>query len=453
MECVIPKRSVRIFSKVIQCLAKVGDDLFLEASDQKLVFRTLNQARSAFVAVTFTMNFFESFSLSADMLTRCKIQLKPCLAVFRSTSTVEKCTMRLDEAESKLIVHLLCKLGIKKTFKLAFEESETIQAVYSKENCPNKIVSRPRLLLDVVGNFHSNLDEISFIVYEKHLVVKSYVGQEKRSGVNKPLHTELTVDSREFEEYMVTGDIGEITFCLKELKALLSFCEVAGQQIALWFEKGGRPILFTVNVFNCFEVDFVLATLLEPVTSGSQSSSASESSQSQSGSQRPPPSYSTSGTQSTPPSSSESVSSYPPSVAGGAAVPGTPPSSIHNSSGSSQPHSSYSHHHRHHHHHESSIHPSSSQELLAGGGAAAIPDSTITSSMVDAAVGLHSSPSVVGKKGVLHGSRGGKMEVVDTKIGIKLMDEEEEEEEGSDEDSSVEGTPPSSPPPSRRGRA
>jgi hypothetical protein len=34
--------------------------------------------------------------------------------------------------------------GIKKTYRLTFEECEALQAVYSKDNCPNKITSRPR---------------------------------------------------------------------------------------------------------------------------------------------------------------------------------------------------------------------------------------------------------------------------------------------------------------------
>jgi hypothetical protein len=57
---------------------------------------------------------------------------------------------------------------------------------------------------------------------------------------SKILHTELTIDPRDFEEYSVGTEPGEITFCLKEFKALLGFCEVAGQPIHIWFEQGGR---------------------------------------------------------------------------------------------------------------------------------------------------------------------------------------------------------------------
>ncbi len=36
MDCVIPNRYIKLFAKSIQCLAKVGDDLFLEATREKV---------------------------------------------------------------------------------------------------------------------------------------------------------------------------------------------------------------------------------------------------------------------------------------------------------------------------------------------------------------------------------------------------------------------------------
>lgn len=309
MECVIPGRSVKIFAKIIHCLSKVGDELFLEPAADKLVFRTLNQARSAFVAINFSPNFFESYTLTSEIFPKCKVLLKPCLAVFRSITTVQKCTIRLDEAESRVVIELLCNLGIKKTYRLTFEECEALQAVYSKDNCPNKITSRPRLLIDVVQNFHSGLDEISFQITEKMFKVKSFIDEDKRSQPSKILHTELTIDPRDFEEYSVGTEPGEITFCLKEFKALLGFCEVAGQPIHIWFEQGGRPILFSVNFFNAFDVDFVMATLLDGQGSSSQSDSSQSSSQSSSSSQQSKQSYS--GTPSATPASSASVPASP----------------------------------------------------------------------------------------------------------------------------------------------
>lgn len=42
----------------------------------QLVFRTLNQARSAFVAINFSPNFFESYTLTSEIFPKCKVLLK-----------------------------------------------------------------------------------------------------------------------------------------------------------------------------------------------------------------------------------------------------------------------------------------------------------------------------------------------------------------------------------------
>ena len=58
-----------------------------------------------------------------------------------------------------------------------------------------------------------------------------------------------------FEEYEVPEDTS-ITFCLKEFKAILNFCEAAGQLLTIFFDRAGRPALATVAYFGLFEVNF-----------------------------------------------------------------------------------------------------------------------------------------------------------------------------------------------------
>ncbi len=166
----------------------------------QLVFRTLNQARSAFVAINFSPNFFESYTLTSEIFPKCKVLLKvrtaPTRAAIFSSSFAQivfffyvpfvavlgglqvhhhgaevhdslgrgrvssrhRASVQL-RCEASLLARLLFTQipglqlivtlsppapGIKKTYRLTFEECEALQAVYSKDNCPNKITSRPR---------------------------------------------------------------------------------------------------------------------------------------------------------------------------------------------------------------------------------------------------------------------------------------------------------------------
>jgi len=95
--------------------------------------------------------FFDRYSVSAAHC-RCKVQLKACLAVFRSIINVEKCNIILDEKESRLVFDMLCKFGVKKVFKLTYEDCEPIQAVYDKED-KNKIVAKTKKFIRRITKF------------------------------------------------------------------------------------------------------------------------------------------------------------------------------------------------------------------------------------------------------------------------------------------------------------
>jgi len=279
MQFVIPARHLKLFAKVIQCMAKIGDELYIDVNDDKLALRTLNNARSAFVSIVFNKNFFESFVVSGGER-KYQMKAKPCYAVFHNINNVERCTIILNEEEHRLVFDLSCKRGIKKTSKVAFEQSEALQAIYSKDSCPIRVVARPKQLVEGLPNFHSHLDEISVVVSKDGLHLKSHAEDAKGAKI---LHTELHMDQSDFEEFITDGEVVDVTFSLKEFKAVVSFCEAIQSSCILHIEKSGRPMLLTTKYFNLFDADFVLATLVtntDPSSSQGSSSSSSASSMS-----------------------------------------------------------------------------------------------------------------------------------------------------------------------------
>lgn len=145
---------------------------------------------------------------------------------------MEKCTIRVNEEEQRLVFDLSCKRGIKKTSKVAFEQSEALQAIYSKESCPIKVAARPKQLVEGLPNFHSHLDEISVVVSKDGLRLKSHADEAKgkwdlaapshfTAAGGKILHTELHMDHNDFEEFSTDGEVVEVTFSLKEFKVVI----------------------------------------------------------------------------------------------------------------------------------------------------------------------------------------------------------------------------------------
>lgn len=53
MDLKISQHNLKTFAQALQCLAKIGKELFLEVDDNQMVMRTLNDAKSAFSAFYF----------------------------------------------------------------------------------------------------------------------------------------------------------------------------------------------------------------------------------------------------------------------------------------------------------------------------------------------------------------------------------------------------------------
>jgi len=276
MKCTIPGFNLKVFGRAIQSLSKLGDELYFEPMEDGLYLRTVNSCRSAYGFFQFSPSFFlhyidgtaSSSADEGDEALRCKIGMKSVMTVFKSLAnidkTVEKCRIALNMGEARLVFQMHCRHGIVKTHNLAFIECDSLQAVFSKDMCPNKITARPKLLCDAVLNFQTTQEEITLIVRPDFLALKNYT--EDEPDKTKVIHTELTLDPDEFDQYQVGVDT-EVTFCLKEMRAILAFVDITDLPLGLHFEAAGRPVTFTVNSDLSFEANFVLATLAEPQAS------------------------------------------------------------------------------------------------------------------------------------------------------------------------------------------
>ncbi|XP_031556937.1 cell cycle checkpoint control protein RAD9A-like isoform X2 [Actinia tenebrosa] len=285
MRCVVPGRSLKLFAKAIHCLSKIGEELYLEALPDGLALRTVNLSRSAYACFKFHSSFFLSYddgskdltdeSQAEDML-KCKIAMKSCLSAFKSMNTIEKsvdrCRIDLNVSKARLVFLLFCKHGITKTHNLTFQECETLQAVFTKDLCPNFITTQPKVLMDTVSNFPNNQEELSLTVTPEVIRFKNYTDDEP--DPNKVIHTQTSLSPDEFNNYQIGVDT-DVTFCLKELRAILAFGEYSGQPINIHFETGGKPIVFSMDADSTYEADFVLATLVDELPSSSQSSQTS----------------------------------------------------------------------------------------------------------------------------------------------------------------------------------
>jgi len=270
MKCLIPGRFVKLFGRAIHCLSKIGDELYIEATEDGLALRTVNSSRSAFGCFLFNESFFHEYTCDAvdiesdEDAQRFKLSMKSCLGAFKSLSTLEKnvdtCKLEYDDKETRLVFKLFCRHGITKTHNLTFQESESLQAVFSKELCPNQMTAKAKVLVDTASNFPNNCEEVTLSCTPESIMFKNYL--EDEPDPSTIVHTEMKLHPEEFDNYRIGVDTN-ITFCLKETRAVLSFADFVCQPVCIHFSTCGKPVVFSIDGDSLYEADFVLATLMD----------------------------------------------------------------------------------------------------------------------------------------------------------------------------------------------
>ncbi|XP_021916807.1 cell cycle checkpoint control protein RAD9A isoform X2 [Zootermopsis nevadensis] len=267
MKCVIPGPNVKVLARAIHALCRIGDELYVEPEPAKLSFRAVSASKSAYASFSFSESFFSYYNYeqtkSQEEDVTCKVSMKSCVAVFRSPThldkQVEACQIRLEPDGVKLIFEFHCHHGIIKTHYLPIIECETLEAVYSKDMVPNRLVVQPKLLTFAVMNFQANTLELTLVVTPQKMQLRNYA--EDENEMKKTVRTELCLEPGEFDHYSIGVDTS-VTFCLREFRALLLFAEAVNLPVAASFETGGRPIVFVVKNAPTFESNFVFATLM-----------------------------------------------------------------------------------------------------------------------------------------------------------------------------------------------
>ncbi|XP_039266731.2 cell cycle checkpoint control protein RAD9A-like [Styela clava] len=266
MKYLIPANHVKCFARSIHCLSRLGSEIYFDCTEIDVQLKTLNASRSTFASFVFPSVFFEEFEPviedeEENQFLRCKISVKTFLQVFRSIAfierSVETCEIKLSDNLSQLIFTLNCKHAVVKTYQLNFEECESLKAVYTKDLSPNKLTASSKLLQDVFANFPTSLDEITLSVTPCKVSLSSFADEDE---VGKIMSTEMNLSPKEFSYFQIGID-SCVSFCLKDIRSILTFAESCGSECKMNFEYGGKPFVLELSQEEIFTANFVLATI------------------------------------------------------------------------------------------------------------------------------------------------------------------------------------------------
>ncbi|KAL4452547.1 hypothetical protein ABPG75_008209 [Micractinium tetrahymenae] len=267
-------RQLKLFKFGLQSLQKIGSELLLEALPARVVLRTINSSLSAYLSVTYNAAFFDSYDVLDCNVVQAGLLMKHVLSVFR-TQRVAKILFDLSTTDCRATVTLHCENGLVKSYKLPTMDSEILQATVDKQQFAVRLSAEAPAISRLLSSFHAGLEEVTLVALpegaHRPVHVNSFIDPQK-GHVDKSLYTSVQVEPSEtFLSFVNSADEAtDVTFNLKDFKAMLSLCENLGTHVRLWFDSPGNPLVaepsFPAGAHAQdadYEAELILSTLME----------------------------------------------------------------------------------------------------------------------------------------------------------------------------------------------
>eukprot|EP01060_Flectonema_neradi_P002580 TRINITY_DN1162_c0_g1_i1.p1 TRINITY_DN1162_c0_g1~~TRINITY_DN1162_c0_g1_i1.p1 ORF type:complete len:577 (+),score=111.96 TRINITY_DN1162_c0_g1_i1:61-1791(+) len=247
----IPQNRIRALTRVISSMSKVNDELFIEPSRGRCIFRVVNSLRTAHLAVVFGAQFFSDYQVEdyADGLSAVETNIRvPCkylAAAFRNVGAITSVRMSLVRGSDKLVIRTnTIHEGVIKTFEIAFceeisDKAEPIQMT----GC--RFRTRPGQLSETLSNFHAKCENIQFAPSEHLLNIKSDdVSQQSFGG------TSICLPVSDLLAYEIRPDVvqcGAKVFEQKYCKAFLMLADACNLDACVSFDPSKSPVLLSTE--------------------------------------------------------------------------------------------------------------------------------------------------------------------------------------------------------------
>mmetsp|Transcript_10546 Transcript_10546/g.17209 ORF Transcript_10546/g.17209 Transcript_10546/m.17209 type:complete len:302 (-) Transcript_10546:923-1828(-) len=286
MQCTMPQKNLRVFASCIQCLAKTGKELVMEAGKENgngvMKLSTMNDSKTAFCVFTFFDAFFERFlfdQAAQGSVLAVKITLKSCLSAVKSIRNTERLTISFikDGARHVAVFASHCTGGLVKTHELHYEDTSIVHATFDRKQAKNQINARARIFSKALGHIFGSEEALVSVNKDSGLLIRSHYQYVDRVSELQTLKTSITIDRDDLDVFEVEENPKDVAFGLRELRALLAFCEAAEiLTMAFFFNEPGTPFLFSSNETNqevnyleetnggqiqTFMVELIMATL------------------------------------------------------------------------------------------------------------------------------------------------------------------------------------------------
>ncbi|KAL2872383.1 putative DNA repair protein rad9 [Aspergillus lucknowensis] len=274
------------FQDALVCLAKYSDTVAIEAEPDLLRLSALNSSKTAYAAFAFESDsFFESYTFEPDTnaggsRTRggkfsCQVYLKTLLPVFRGRTggrgrdtAVERCELAvqddLDETECRLVIKMMCGLGVVRSYKLTYEPTTIQHAIFDRSKATNEWCIEPRFLKEITHHFSPSAEQLDMHSENTKAIFTSFTTKitDGKEILRQPVHTSVAIDKKDFEQYLADDGV-HVAISLKDFKAVIAHAETARVIITALYTRPCRPLQLAYD-FEGIRTEFTLMTTGEP---------------------------------------------------------------------------------------------------------------------------------------------------------------------------------------------
>ncbi|KAL4997008.1 Rad9-domain-containing protein [Aspergillus recurvatus] len=272
------------------CLAKYSDTVGIEAEYDLLRLSALNSSKTAYSAFVFEAeNFFEAYEFGmggnniGPRKFSCEVYLKALLSVFvgrtnrRDKDTaVERCEFEVHEdpdvTECRLVIRMICGLGVIKSYKLTYESTTIQHAIFDRSQATNEWTIEPIFLKEIAAHFSPSAEQLDIYSENTKVIFTSFTTKitDGKDTLRQPVHTSVAIDKTDFENYLADDSV-HIAISLKDFKAVISHAETARVLVTARYARPCRPLQLAYD-YDGIRTEFTLMTTGEAGPEGLPSS-------------------------------------------------------------------------------------------------------------------------------------------------------------------------------------
>ncbi|GIJ98650.1 hypothetical protein Aspvir_000768 [Aspergillus viridinutans] len=262
------------------CLAKFSETVSIEAESALLRLSVINSSKTAYAAFVLDgASFFTTYSFSHTGQSEnvrsnrfcCQIYLKALLSIFKRRTTgrdkdtaVERCEFELnedpEETECRLVIRMICGLGVIRTYKLTYEPTTAQHAIFDRSSATNKWSIEPRFLKEITDHFSPSAEQLDIYSDGGKAIFTSFTTKitDGQEILKQPVHTSVAIDKRDFEDFSAEDEL-HIAITLKDFKAIITHAETTGVLITARYTRPCRPLQLAYD-FEGVRTEFTLMT-------------------------------------------------------------------------------------------------------------------------------------------------------------------------------------------------